>query len=215
MKTKRKPKRRGRILIALGMLLIFGGVGLTAYNYWEDFKAEASSEMIMQQLDIIRAENTQKKQLLSGETVDQLDEGEEALPDPNREMPTVNIDGYDYIGSIAIIPQEVEFPVTADWDYERMKIATCRYTGTVYLNNLIICAHNYSTVFGRLNNLQKGDQVVFIDVEGNAYEYRVDKTETLAGTAIEEMKSGDWDLTLFTCTLGGGARVAVRCNRTE
>ena len=35
--------------------------------------------------------------------------------------------------------------------------------------------------------------------------------ETLMPTAVEEMESGDWDLTLFTCTVGGRTRVAVRC----
>jgi len=39
--------------------------------------------------------------------------------------------------------------------------------------------------------------------------------ETLQPTAVEEMCSGDWDLTLFTCTLGGKFRVTVRCDRVE
>ena len=29
--------------------------------------------------------------------------------------------------------------------------------------------------------------------------------------SIEQMKQGDWDLTLFTCTVGGRSRFAVRC----
>ena len=28
---------------------------------------------------------------------------------------------------------------------------------------------------------------------------------------MKELLSGDWDLTLFTCTLGGKSRVVVRC----
>ena len=39
----------------------------------------------------------------------------------------------------------------------------------------------------------------------------VDTIETVGGTDIEKMESGDWDLTLFTCTTGGKARAAVRC----
>ena len=30
---------------------------------------------------------------------------------------------------------------------------------------------------------------------------------------IEEMAAGDWDLTLFTCTLGGQARLTLRCTQ--
>ena len=48
-------------------------------------------------------------------------------------------------------------------------------------------------------------------MDGNRFIYAVSGTEQLPGTAIEEMESGDWDLTLFTCTIGGAARVTVRC----
>ena len=41
------------------------------------------------------------------------------------------------------------------------------------------------------------------------------ETEVLAPTDIEGMESGDWDLTMFTCTIGGKSRVTVRCDRLE
>ena len=34
--------------------------------------------------------------------------------------------------------------------------------------------------------------------------------ETLNPTDIEGMESGNWDLTLFTCTVGGQSRVTIR-----
>ena len=37
--------------------------------------------------------------------------------------------------------------------------------------------------------------------------------EILEPTMIEDLKAGNWDLTLFTCTLGGRTRVTVRCDR--
>jgi len=39
--------------------------------------------------------------------------------------------------------------------------------------------------------------------------------EVLLPTAVEEMTAGEWDLTLFTCTLGGRSRVTVRCELVE
>ena len=57
--------------------------------------------------------------------------------------------------------------------------------------------------------------MIFTDVEVNRYEYGVEEVLTLEGTAVEEMEAGDWDLTLFTCTIGGRLRVTVRCSRTE
>ena len=75
---------------------------------------------------------------------------------------------------------------------------------------MIICAHNYVTHFGRLRNLLPGDQVIFTDIDGDEFYYTVAEMDTLPGTAVEEMESGDWDLTLFTCTMGGQSRVTVR-----
>lgn len=96
-----------------------------------------------------------------------------------------------------------------------MKIAPCRYTGSAYLDNLILAAHNYSTHFGRLGELTKGDAVIFTDTVGNQFFYQVDEITRLEGTAVEEMEAGEWDLTLFTCTLDSRSRITVRCVRTQ
>ena len=53
----------------------------------------------------------------------------------------------------------------------------------------------------------------FTDVEGNVLSYTVAETELLDGSDVEAMEAGDWDLTLFTCTVGGKTRVTVRCLR--
>ena len=39
--------------------------------------------------------------------------------------------------------------------------------------------------------------------------------ETLEPTDEEAMTTGDWDLTLFTCTPGGQTRVTVRFQRVD
>ena len=51
----------------------------------------------------------------------------------------------------------------------------------------------------------------FTDVDGNMFGYEVIELETLSPFAIEEMTGGNWDLTLFTCTVGGQYRVTIRC----
>jgi sortase A len=52
-------------------------------------------------------------------------------------------------------------------------------------------------------------------MDGNVFVYEAAVVETLGPTDVEEMHSGDWDLTLFTCTVGGRSRVTVRFNRVE
>ena len=60
-----------------------------------------------------------------------------------------------------------------------------------------------------------GASVIFTDITNNVFSYTVFEIEQLPPTALEDMVSGDWDLTLFTCTLGGNARVTVRCMKAD
>lgn len=78
--------------------------------------------------------------------------------------------------------------------------------------NMVIAGHNYSSHFGNLKNLSQGDTVIFTDVDGNRFHYRVIELETLVPDAVDDLTSGGWDLTLFTCTIGGRSRVTVRCS---
>lgn len=53
--------------------------------------------------------------------------------------------------------------------------------------------------------------VTFTDVDGNQFCYTVAAVERLGAGDVDEMISGGWALTLFTCTPGGAMREAVRC----
>ena len=134
---------------------------------------------------------------------------------PDMEMPMKEIDGETYIGVVEIPSLELSLPVMSDWSYPQLKKAPCRYVGSVYSHDAVICGHNYDRHFGRLKELVPGDEVRFTDMDGNVFRYSVCAVEQLAKTAVEEMQTGDWDLTLFTCTKGGVMRVTVRCALEE
>lgn len=131
------------------------------------------------------------------------------------EMTEVVIDGYAYIGYLSIPSLELELPIMADWDYDRLKVAPCRYTGSVNGEDLVLMAHNYAKHFGQLSKLSESDTVIFTDMDGITTVYEVVGQDILAPTAVEEMTSGDFDLTLFTCTYGGQSRVTVYCDRAR
>lgn len=193
-------KRRGTGWTILGLLLIAAAFFLIFYNIREDNQAKASSaavtEQIRQYLPIDPPDETQMPGYLIY---------------PEMEMPVQEVDGLPYVGMLTIPALGVELPVCDEWSYPNLRIAPCRYTGSAYTNNLILCAHNYSTHFGNIKSLHAGDQVLFTDMDGHVFTYEVAVLEILQPTDIEEMESGDWDLTLFTCTLGGQSRVTVRC----
>ena len=115
------------------------------------------------------------------------------------------------IGILEIPAIDLKLPVLSEWSYPFLKRAPCRYSGSAYLDNLVITVHNYRTYFGKLKELEVGTEVIFTDAAGNRFEYKVAAVEALTPQSVEDMTSGEWALSLFTCTLDGKSRVTVRC----
>ena len=195
-------KHKGKGLIFTGLLLIAAALFLTGYNLFDQMRAQRSAAQAAAQL----AERLPQTR--------QTDVPDYLLP-PEMGMPVETIDGVDYVGVLRIPALALELPVISQWSYPPLKIAPCRYSGSAYQNNLVLCAHNYTSHFGNLKNLHIGDAVTFTDMDGNLFTYQVAELETLPPQATEEMENGDWDLTLFTCTVGGQSRVTVRCTAEQ
>ena len=204
MRTERKL---GAWLIAAGIVLVAAGLGIVGFNLYDEYRAGREA-----------AETTDALKSEAAAQQEPVDTVEEQLPDyvldPDMEMPTATVDGNEYIGVLEVPSLGLSLPVMSEWSYPGLRIAPCRYSGSAYSGGFTIAAHNYSTHFGPVRNLSAGAEVVFTDVEGNRFVYRVQSVEILEPTDIEEMLSDEWDLTLFTCTTGGQARVAVRCLKT-
>ncbi|MCD7776257.1 MAG: sortase [Firmicutes bacterium] len=133
------------------------------------------------------------------------------------EMPTVTVDGVEYIGVISLPKYGIELPVLSSWSYSGLKTGPGRYSGTLEDNNLILCGHNYRAHFGHLNSTKVGETIIFTDIYGNEYTYTVVKVETIAGDDAASMLADEdeWDLTLFSCTLSGTTRATVRCKLAD
>lgn len=165
--------------------------------------------------DEIRAYNHVKESQRKLEVEEQAKKKQEQplyLLDPARVMPEKVVDGKAYIGVLEIPSLGRELPVMSEWTDERLKQAPCRYAGSAYLQNLVIAGHNYRAHFSGIGNLKKGDSVIFTDMDGNRFFYEVTEIEILNAEETERMTESWWALTLFTCTVGGGRRIAVRCD---
>lgn len=186
-------KRIGVLCLCLGIACLLSSVGFVAYNRWEADSAEESVRSLREELET-------------------ASEDVPAHTDtPPETMATVTVGGYDCIGMLSVPALDLELPVLTDWSYAKLRKAPCLYYGTYYEENFVIAAHNYPSHFGRLSALQEGDVVVFTDVHGVAHGYEVVLLETLPKEATEAMIGGGFDLSLYTCTSGGSARVTVRC----
>ena len=207
--------KRGKLCTALGLLLLLAALGLTAYNLWLDARASMSVDVVLERLTpTLSSRQSELPALSSGEALE-----EAFVPDyvlnPEMAMPEETIDGRNYIGVLDIPALGLSFPIISEWSYDALQIVPCRYSGSAYLDNLVIAGHNYRSHFASLPQLQPGDTVTFTDMDGNVFSYAVSSLETLSSYAISDMTSGDWDLTLFTCTVGGQSRLAIRCDQAE
>lgn len=211
----RNRKQKGTFWITIGLLLIAAAFFLAVYNLYDDLRAEQSARQVIGQLKgNLQSDGSAETDTDRGAADS---DGETGIPSyilcPDMEMPVEAINGMEIVGVLQIPALELELPIISQWSYPNLKKAPCRYSGSAYLNNLVICGHNYASHFGSLKKLSEGDQAVFTDMDGNVFTYRMVERETLlpaSPSSIEELESGDWDLTLFTCTTGGKSRVTVR-----
>ena len=144
---------------------------------------------------------------------------ESVIPDyilnPAMEMPTEEIDGLEYVGKISMPGYSKDFPVINEWSYDNLNIAPCRYEGSAYQNNLVILAHNYPGQFDFIKDMAVGDLVLFTDVDGNEFGYETTSIRTLKPEETDKLYDEDWDLSLFTCTSTGAARLVVGCQLVD
>ena len=201
-------RKIGNTLILLGLLLLLGAGSLAAYNIWDGIRADRASQHIIEEMNI------------GQDLVEALDRE----PDQDPEMPVIEVEGNYYIGILEIPSLQLTLPVMDRWDYTRLKISPCVYSGSYKTDDLVICAHNYARHFSPVKRIDIGADVYLITVDCRVYHYQVTNRETLQPGAVENMientnnttdetVTNEWDLTLFTCNTGGQTRCAVRCAR--
>lgn len=143
----------------------------------------------------------------SGETTG----GSTQRPASSYRTPTVTIDETEYIGKISMPAIKLKLPVIGSWSMDKLKVAPCLYYGSVYTEDMVLCAHNYRTHFGQIGRLTAGNRLTFTDVEGNEFAYRVAKVGRVAHDETEQLLSSKYELILFTCTLSGNKRIVIYC----
>ena len=178
--------RVGPVLMVLGVLLLMAAAAISAGNQSEDRRAGAESARLLASLEAAPPEETATEDSDSG-----------------------------CFGCLTIPRLELELPVLTEWSYDNLKIAPCRYSGSIRGADLVLIAHNYRAHFGPIRRLKPGDQVSLADMNGAVFEYRVTGTEVVSPAALEAVASGSHALTLITCTYGGKTRLVVYCDAAK
>ncbi len=191
----------GKMFIIIGAVLLLAALSLVLWNKYESDSAYDKAQSALSAL----------KEKMPTETVDRKN-SLDLIEEEKGYVPTIEIDGNEYIGVVYIPSIDTELPVIKEWSYDNLAVAPCRYFGSVNENNLIIAAHNYETFFDKLKDLNPGDIIIFVTADGIKYEYEVSTTDIIDGGNPARMKSDfdSWDITLFTCTWSGYSRVTIR-----
>ena len=207
MKEKAKKDRKRVALIwpicmALGLALMVGAAGLVLYNLRTEMDAGNTSTAVLTEIAAEIAPEPEEEQAVYVQ---------EPFADEGK-LPLVEVEGDRYVGVITIPTLNMQLPVMAEWSYDNLKKAPCRYFGSVAGGNLVLCGHNYRTHFGPIGRLKPGDEVIFASMDNTPYYYRVSAVEVVDPYATADVVSGEWPLTLFTCTMSGTTRIVIRCD---
>lgn len=127
------------------------------------------------------------------------------------------LSGYRVIGKLIVQKIGVELPVISNLDKKALKISICWYEGALpgETGNIVIAGHNYANGahFGKLDELEDGDMVVFETPDGKSRRYEVYDTQIVNPDNVEALEEyeGQYALTLLTCTSKGNRRLLVKC----
>lgn len=193
----------GRLLLLLGLFLLGAALLLLSKNRWEEFQAGQQAGQILSLL--------QQQMAASASPSSPVPEGALSSGTAGEAL---EIQGNAFIGVLEIPALHLALPVMDSWSDPKLAISPCRYSGSPDSGGFTIAGHNYHTHFGRLSALSPGAAVHFTSIGGETRRYAVQAVEILDPTEVKKMIADQWDLTLFTCTLSGQARVAIRCLQT-
>lgn len=139
--------------------------------------------------------------------------------DPEAQIPYIDYDGYQVIGTIKIEKINIEYPILTESTEESLKKSICRFgNGKVNeIGNLCLAGHNYlnGVFFGKANKLENGDEISITDLHGNEVIYKVfDKyiTDPNDVSILNSVKEGRREITLVTCINGNKDRLIIKAS---
>ena len=196
---KHNLRRMLSVLLLVAGVAVLGLAGLFALQNEADANRAAADASAL----LVRTQALQQAALQ-----------QQKAPKPYRDLATAmaDVQAQGLLGTISIPVLGVELPVKSDYSFEGLKESPMRYQGDGgEIARLVLCAHNYKAHFGRIGELQPGDEVDLTAMDGTSYRLQVSEVFTIGAWGAENLQTGDWDLSLFTCTPSGKNRVLVRC----
>ena len=214
-RERRKKTAVGRIMMVIGALCFLGGAALWSMNIRREVNAErASCEMLPEiRREIVR--NMQQQAAAPATEPQHVNPYDQEAVDASNEMTVVVKNGWPYIGYLSLPTLKMDLPILSEWSFFNLGMAPCRHMGSTKSDDLVLCAHNYPTHFGKINQLKTGDAVYFTDMDGVRSDYTVVTLNIIGSDDIDLVTDPALDLVMYTCTYSGEERVMVGCQRVK
>ena len=133
------------------------------------------------------------------------------------EIPYIEYQGYQVIGLIQISKINLEYPILIETTKDSLTKSITRFgNGKVNeVGNLCLAGHDYinNSMFGGINKLENGNEILITDLYGNKVTYTVfDKYTTNPDdiSVLESVDSNKREVTLITCSNGNKDRLIIR-----
>ena len=141
-----------------------------------------------------------------------LPEPQSAVPEARRDntMPTLSVDGKDFVGILEMPRYGSALPVGAAWG--KLSQYPCRFHGSVYDGSLQIGATTQAGQYDFYREISVGDTVYFTDMEGNRYTFFVTDLRYEKHADQVALQREDATLTLFIKNVYAFEYLIVFCN---
>jgi hypothetical protein len=194
MNNRHNPNVRKLITsltIVIGLLLIAGAVGIAVAQ--ADFSHRQTAADVVDAMEKI------------------IPSRKRAFPESHSgsHMPRAEIGGEDFIGLLEIEDFQAVLPVSSDWENVEKGRFPAEYSGSVYDRDLIIGAGNGEGQFSFIDVIEIGAKVRFTDLYGQVFYYDVQMINHVE--KLEDISSGEDDLTLFAPSRSTSKYVVIRC----
>ncbi len=192
--NKSKKRSLRKLCLALGCILIVSA--LVTMVWWQ-----VSAEIYANRID------------------DYLEKIWQIIPPPqaavlenrtDNRMPSLCVDGNDFIGVLEFQETGCSFPVGGNWG--KSDQFPCHYYGSIYDGSLVVGATNQRGQLAFAKELSVGNTIFFTDMTGNRYRYSVTDIIYCDHANNDVLISVSDDLTLFIKNIYAFEYMIVKCN---
>ena len=189
-----RKNRLRQICVILGVVLLAAAIGALIWWNWTVGHSEIQAANYVATLRSL------------------LPEPRDATPEPRRDntMAVLPLDGTDFVGILEMPGYGLTLPVGADWGHTYQY--PCRFSGSIYDGSLQVGATTQKGQFDFYRELSVGDRVVYTDMEGNRYTFRITGLRQESHVDQTTLSRAEASLVLFVKNIYSFEYLIIFCN---